>query len=167
MDVESWMGRTVTVIRGLEPMPAAFRRVGGDNLDKSPADRRANVQRQTTTHVHIHTSGQFRFAYSPTPEFISFNCGRKWQYQREPTQKGRTHKPHRKKIPLLWGNMLMSNSSNNLFTHLCYSPTSLQVLFTAFMGKTSFGPCGKKGAGLVEGSQHWQVFSPCSIDCHH
>lgn len=43
-----WMGRTVTVIRGLEPIPAAFGREVGRALDKSPADRRANVQRQRT-----------------------------------------------------------------------------------------------------------------------
>lgn len=43
-----WMGRTVTVIRGLEPIPAAFGREVGRAPDESPADGRANVQRQTT-----------------------------------------------------------------------------------------------------------------------
>lgn len=40
------MGWTVTAIRGLEPIPAAFAPEVGRALDKSPADRTANRDRR-------------------------------------------------------------------------------------------------------------------------
>ena len=51
---------SVRVTGGLEPIPADFGREAGYTLDKSPVHRRANTERQTCTHSHIHTYGQFR-----------------------------------------------------------------------------------------------------------
>ncbi len=38
----------------LEPIPAVIGRGPGYTLDRSPVCRRADIQRQTTTHTHIH-----------------------------------------------------------------------------------------------------------------